>query len=121
MSKGWSPYAGYVPPTRPETMQVTSSGAVRGRSPWPSASAPPVLDIGGLPDLGGRALCAEVDSGDLFFPDKGGSNAPAKAICGRCEVREACLAWALEHDERDGVWGGMGSEERREIRRRWAS
>jgi WhiB family redox-sensing transcriptional regulator len=32
-------------------------------------------------------------------------------------VREACLEFALEHDERAGVWGGMSARERRAYRR----
>lgn len=30
----------------------------------------------------------------------------AKKICRPCPVRLACARWALEHGERDGVWGG---------------
>jgi WhiB family redox-sensing transcriptional regulator len=57
------------------------------------------------------ALCAEV-SGDEFYPEKGQSTTPAKRVCRQCEVREDCLSWALEHNERHGVWGGMSYPER---------
>lgn len=44
---------------------------------------------------------------------------PAKAICRGCQVRVACLEWAILVNEQDGIWGGMTTEERRmEIRRR---
>ena len=36
----------------------------------------------------------------------------AKAICDLCEVREECLKYALEHDERFGIWGGKTEQER---------
>lgn len=42
-----------------------------------------------------------------------GSAETAKAACGRCPVRVECLAYALAADERFGVWGGLGPEERR--------
>lgn len=58
------------------------------------------------------ALCAQVD-GDLFFPEKGGSTREAKRICQGCEVREQCLAFAVEHQVRFGVWGGLSERERR--------
>lgn len=47
-----------------------------------------------------------------FFPDRGQRAAPAKAICRDCDVREPCLAYALRHEIVDGVWGGMGAQER---------
>lgn len=68
-----------------------------------------------IPDLDG-ALCTEVDSGDMWFPSKGESNRDAKTICRACPVRDACLQWALEHDERFGVWGGLSERERRRLR-----
>lgn len=38
--------------------------------------------------------------------------AEAKAVCARCPVTAECLAYALVHDERYGVWGGKTSRER---------
>ena len=40
----------------------------------------------------------------------------AKAICRACPECAACLAWALEHAERVGVWGGTTPEERAAMR-----
>jgi WhiB family redox-sensing transcriptional regulator len=40
---------------------------------------------------------------------------PAKAICATCDVRAQCLAFALDHRERDGVWGGTTPAERRRL------
>ena len=35
----------------------------------------------------------------------------------QCEVREQCLKWAIEHDERFGIWGGMSERERRRYKK----
>jgi hypothetical protein len=64
-----------------------------------------------------RALCAQTDP-EAFFPEKGGSTREAKRICESCEVRDECLSYALENDERFGIWGGMSEMERRRLRRR---
>ena len=63
-----------------------------------------------------RALCAQTDP-EAFFPEKGGSTREAKRVCGSCEVRAECLGYALEHDERFGIWGGLSERERRRLKR----
>ncbi len=63
-----------------------------------------------------RALCAETDP-ESFFPEKGGSTREAKQVCQGCEVRSECLEYALTHDERFGIWGGLSERERRRLRR----
>ena len=67
------------------------------------------------------AACIGADP-ELFFPI--GTSRPAadqairaKAICGSCRVRSACLEWSLATYQDAGVWGGLDEEERREIRR----
>jgi WhiB family redox-sensing transcriptional regulator len=69
-------------------------------------------------DLGwqDRALCAQTDP-EAFFPEKGGSTRDAKRVCRRCPVRAECLEYALETDQRFGIWGGMSERERRRIKR----
>ena len=52
-----------------------------------------------------------------FFPEKGGSTREAKRVCRSCEVRAECLEFALENDERFGIWGGLSERERRRIKR----
>lgn len=80
--------------------------------------------------------------GELFYPplstsgkDYGDSpnEIPAKRVCngsdgtdggpalGECPVRDECLGYALEHNEKHGVWGGMGENTRRKLRRRWVA
>ena len=41
----------------------------------------------------------------------------AKRICQACAVRDECLEFALEHDERFGIWGGLSERERRRLKR----
>ncbi|MGW4486944.1 WhiB family transcriptional regulator [Amycolatopsis rhabdoformis] len=64
-----------------------------------------------------RALCAQTDP-EAFFPEKGGSTREAKRICLGCEVKDECLEYALAHDERFGIWGGLSERERRKLKKR---
>jgi WhiB family transcriptional regulator, redox-sensing transcriptional regulator len=64
-----------------------------------------------------RALCAQTDP-ESFFPEKGGSTREAKRVCLSCEVRSECLDYALSHDERFGIWGGLSERERRRLKKR---
>lgn len=56
-----------------------------------------------------QARCAAVGT-DAFFDFT--QEAEAKAVCARCPVREACLAYAVETRQPDGVWGGLNEQER---------
>ncbi len=62
------------------------------------------------------SLCAQTDP-EAFFPEKGGSTRDAKRICTSCEVKARCLDYALENDERFGIWGGLSERERRKLRK----
>ena len=62
-----------------------------------------------------HAPCAQTDP-HLFFPEKGGSARDAKRVCRGCEVRDKCLEYALNNDERFGVWGGLSERERRHLK-----
>jgi WhiB family redox-sensing transcriptional regulator len=68
------------------------------------------------------AACHGIDP-DVFFPERGDAEGmrAAKVICAGCPVRAACLDYALENHEREGVWGGTAAKERRRIhhQRRW--
>ena len=64
-----------------------------------------------------RSLCAQTDP-EAFVPEKGGSTREAKKVCVGCEVRQECLEYALEHDERFGIWGGLSERERRKLKKR---
>jgi WhiB family redox-sensing transcriptional regulator len=64
------------------------------------------------------AACAGQDL-DLFF---GGANESqqarrqrerrAQTLCVSCSVQQRCLQFALTHRIRDGVWGGVGEDDR---------
>jgi WhiB family redox-sensing transcriptional regulator len=78
-----------------------------------------------IPDWQRSAACGDEDP-ELFFPV--GTAGPAllkvaeaKAVCRRCPVLDACRRWALETGQDAGVWGGLGEEERRGLRRRAGS
>jgi WhiB family redox-sensing transcriptional regulator len=88
--------------------------------PWPGTALFAAADDEplGWMDL---ARCAETDP-DSFFPRKGDSSKPAKAICRGCEVREECLEFALAHSGPEdvgtwGVWGGLSAPERAALQR----
>ena len=66
-----------------------------------------------------KAACLDEDP-ELFFPI--GNTGPAllqieeaKQVCRRCDVRDACLQWALEAGQDHGVWGGLSEDERRAL------
>ena len=63
-----------------------------------------------------RSLCAQTDP-EAFFPEKGGSTRDAKRVCEACVVKDQCLEYAMENDERFGIWGGLSERERRRLRR----
>lgn len=64
-----------------------------------------------LPD----ALCQNTDP-ELFYPEMGESSVDAKRVCRRCDERTDCLQWALDHQERWGIWGGLGPGQRQQLR-----
>ncbi len=62
------------------------------------------------------ALCAQVDP-EIFFPAKGGNTRAPKTVCAACEVRDACLGWALATRQEFGIWGGASTVQRRRLLR----
>lgn len=62
------------------------------------------------------ALCAEMGDPDSFFPEAGAGVAFAKQVCGSCDVREACLEYALRTKQQYGIWGGANERKLRRIR-----
>ena len=39
-------------------------------------------------------------------------------MCLSCDVRGDCLEYALQNDERFGIWGGLSERERRKLKKR---
>jgi len=79
-------------------------------------NGPDVLNITTPPEWMTDGVCAQVDP-ELWFPEKGGSTREAKQLCARCPVHPECLAYALAHDERFGIWGGASERDRRRMKR----
>ncbi|EOM76723.1 hypothetical protein Rrhod_1842 [Rhodococcus rhodnii LMG 5362] len=55
-----------------------------------------------------------------FFPEHRGTDnrvASAVAVCRGCPVAAQCLAYALTHDERWGIWGGVNMHGVGDVRR----
>lgn len=68
------------------------------------------------PQLEPGALCAQADP-DAWFPEKGGTNRWAKKICGNCPLQDRCADYAIQHEELQGIWGGLSENQRDRIRR----
>jgi WhiB family redox-sensing transcriptional regulator len=91
-----------------------------GATPLGAIEAPAVehlLELLDRPPWQRDALCREYAGRVNWFPGRGESTEDAKAVCRRCLVRPECLLDALEHDEPNGVWGGLSAQERREVLR----
>jgi WhiB family redox-sensing transcriptional regulator len=65
-----------------------------------------------------HGACRGVDT-ELFYSREGegrlaraARERAAKAICATCPVRTPCAAYALQHHERYGIWGGLTERER---------
>jgi WhiB family redox-sensing transcriptional regulator len=52
-----------------------------------------------------RKPCANADP-ELWFAERPADLNLAKALCGHCPIKAACLAGALDRGEPWGVWGG---------------
>lgn len=63
-----------------------------------------------------HAACRDMNP-DIFFPTRGEDVRPAKRVCAGCPVRQQCLDYALDNQEKYGIWGGTGERERRRLRR----
>lgn len=63
----------------------------------------------------GRPLCSETDP-ELFYPPAGSHHMArvAKGICHACPIELECREIHLR--EQHGIWGGLGEQERRELR-----
>ena len=63
-----------------------------------------------------RGACRGLDP-EIFYPETDDEAAEAQAVCAGCAVREACLQFALDTREAEGIWGGTTGRERRRILR----
>jgi WhiB family transcriptional regulator, redox-sensing transcriptional regulator len=74
-----------------------------------------------------QAACRSYDNVLFFGPDQGESErekqareARAKAVCQRCPVADPCLEFAMETNQKYGIWGGLTDKERASLKRRRA-
>ncbi|GAA4903737.1 transcription factor WhiB [Stackebrandtia albiflava] len=79
------------------------------------------MDVGRRdPEWRLRGRCLSVDP-ETFFPEPQLKETPnaALALCSGCGVQAACLAWALDAGDRNGVWGGTTPRERQVMLVAW--
>ena len=62
--------------------------------------------IGTARDAGLGVPCLELDAG-AWIDEHPATLAVAARACSPCSVRDECLAYALDHAEETGVWGGL--------------
>ncbi len=63
-----------------------------------------------------RGACRGLDP-EIFYPASDEEADEAKAVCAECQVRKACLEFALDTREAEGIWGGTTARERRRVLR----
>ncbi len=63
----------------------------------------------------------------FFGPEQGESElerqqreSEAKSVCHECQVIEPCLEFAMETNQKYGIWGGLNEKERASLKRRRA-
>lgn len=67
------------------------------------------------------AACLEHPEVDFFpSPEDLSAISAAKGICATCPVAEACLSYAIDTRQSEGIWGGHTPKERVKVRRKWA-
>ncbi len=73
------------------------------------------------------AACREHDNILFFGGDDGESElerqtreSHAKSICHTCPVKEPCLEFAMDTNQKYGIWGGHTDKERGSLKRRRA-
>lgn len=65
-----------------------------------------LLDLQAAARTGGEDIPCRQHDPELWFADTPDGVEFAKALCGTCPARNACLRSALERGEPWGVWGG---------------
>ena len=63
-----------------------------------------------------KGACQGLDA-EIFYPENEDHAEFALSVCGECAVRIACLDYALDTREQQGVWGGATARDRRKMLR----
>jgi WhiB family redox-sensing transcriptional regulator len=68
-----------------------------------------------------QAACKGMDS-TIFFAERGDTSKArqARKICATCPVKQPCLQFALDNNEKIGYWGGTTPRQRRSMKQRAA-
>ena len=67
-----------------------------------------------------EALCRDLTEVDFFpTPEDTVAINQAKEVCASCPVARACLEYAIETRQFEGIWGGHTPKERVKLRRLW--
>jgi WhiB family redox-sensing transcriptional regulator len=80
-----------------------------------------VIDIS-LPNapIFADAQCAGFPFPDLFFPESQEQTKDVrpmiKKTCNLCVHRSECLAFAVDNNIKEGIWGGLTPDERRQLK-----
>jgi len=82
-----------------------------------SAELRSVTEVLARPRWMTAAACRGAGVAEFVMDAKRTPSQAVQVMCGRCPVREECLAYALERDALVGVWGGTTELERRAMRR----
>lgn len=62
-----------------------------------------------------KGACRGHKTPDIWFPDKKSppeGTIEARSVCLRCDVRDRCLQFALDHPKEPGIWGALTEKER---------
>ena len=57
----------------------------------------------------------KTEQSDIFFSELASKVSKAKAICQTCPVQSQCLAFALENNIEEGIFGGLTPDERKSL------
>lgn len=65
------------------------------------------------------AACAQIGPGLFYVGEKAQAREydAARSVCNTCPVKVDCLEFALEVDDRHGMWGGLSPQEREKVRK----
>lgn len=65
------------------------------------------------------AACAQIGPGLFYVGEKAQAREydAARSVCNTCTVQAECLEFALEVDDRHGMWGGLSPQEREKVRK----
>jgi WhiB family redox-sensing transcriptional regulator len=63
------------------------------------------------------ASCRDLDP-EVFFNVKHSSTQQSREICSTCIVKHECLDFAIQNNEKIGVWGGLTPRQRKHLQNR---